>query len=157
MTGCASNIKDGVTLLEEGKYEEAIETFSEEIEEGKHLAEAYRGAGIAYFEQNEYQKAKEYLLCALDEGAEESATLNSLLAACCMQSEEYDAALDYYEKANQNKDCSESLKKENMLHIITLYEKMGDWDQAKEKLNAFQEAYPDDERAEKEAVFLETR
>lgn len=157
MMGCASNIKDGVALLEEGKYEAAAEVFLEEIEEGKNLEEAYRGAGIAYFEQKEYKKAKEYLLFAMDEGAEETATLNSLLGACCLNLEEYTTSLEYYEKANASRDCSEELKQENALQMIILCEKMGDWDQAKEKMKAYQAAYPEDQSVEKEAEFLETR
>ena len=35
MMGCAANIEDGITYLEEEKYEEAIECFEKEIAEKK--------------------------------------------------------------------------------------------------------------------------
>ncbi|MEI3218996.1 MAG: tetratricopeptide repeat protein [Lachnoclostridium sp.] len=44
-----------------------------------------------------------------------------------------------------------------MFNEIAAYEKMGDYETAKEKLREYTEKYPDDENAAKEAEFLETR
>ena len=57
LTGCAGNIKDGISLLEEGKYEKAIEVFQEDVKKGRNLDEAYRGLGIAHFELKDYESA----------------------------------------------------------------------------------------------------
>jgi len=40
---------------------------------------------------------------------------------------------------------------------IIAYEKLHDWSSAKAKISAYVEKYPDDEKAKKEAEFLETR
>ena len=40
---------------------------------------------------------------------------------------------------------------------VVSYEKLGDWDNAKEKVSEYNEQYPGDSKAEKEAEFLETR
>ena len=58
LTGCmgTNHLKEGVSYLEEKKYEEAKASFQEEIEKEKHLDEAYRGMGIACFELDVYKR-----------------------------------------------------------------------------------------------------
>lgn len=53
LTGCVGNIKDGVLLLEDAKYEDAIAIFEQDIKKERNLDEAYRGIGIACFELGE--------------------------------------------------------------------------------------------------------
>ena len=55
--GCTMNTKEGAAFLEEGKFAEAITCFEKDIAEEKHLEEAYRGMGIAYFQLGEYAEA----------------------------------------------------------------------------------------------------
>ena len=50
LTGCSGNIKDGVAMLQDGKYEEAMQVFEKHIQKERNLDEAYRGYGIACFE-----------------------------------------------------------------------------------------------------------
>ena len=54
-------------------------------------------------------------------------------------------------------DCSDIMKREMLFNTVVSYEKLGDWDNAKEKVSEYNEQYPGDSKAEKEAEFLETR
>ena len=48
-------------------------------------------------------------------------------------------------------------KRSRLLNTVVSYEKLGDWDNAKEKVSEYNEQYSGDSKAEKEAEFLETR
>ena len=157
LTGCTSNVKDGVASLEAGNYEKAKALFEQEIEREKNLDEAYRGLGISCFELEEYEKALEAFELALENESEETATLFSMMGACYMETEEYEKALDVYTKALSMKDITDDIKQEVQYNLIAVYENMADWDAAKKQMKDYQKAYPDDERIEKEADFLETR
>ena len=157
LTGCVGNIKDGVKLLEAGKYEEAKEVFQEDIEKKKNLDEAYHGMGIACFELGEYEKAGEAFELALENKAKETAEICSFLGACYIEAEEYKKALDIYEKALADEKLTDELEQEIQYNLIAVYEHMGNWDAAKKQMEKYTKAYPDDERVEKEADFLETR
>lgn len=156
-TGCAGNIKDGVALLEEGKYEEAAEAFQKDVEKERNLDEAYRGLGIAYFELEDYEAAVEAFELALKHETEETATFCSFLGASYLEVGECDLALDAYENALAKEDLTEELEQEIQFNLIAVYENMGNWDAAKKQMDKYVEKYPDDTRVEKEAEFLETR
>lgn len=157
VTGCAANVKDGMAFLEEGKYSHALEMFEKDIEKGRNLEEAYRGKGIACFELEEYGVAAESFRLALENEAEETATICCLLGACYMEMEEYERALDAYENALLKEDITEELRQEAEFNLIAAYEYMGNWEAAKKQMEKYVESYPDDTRIEKEAEFLETR
>lgn len=157
MTGCASNIKEGVEFLEEGRYEDAIKVFQEDIEEGKHLGEANRGIAIACYELGNYKEAVEYFKEALANETEETASIYHLMGTCCMQYEDYENALSYFEKALLMEDCTEEMSREMLFNKVVAYEKMMDWKSAKIALESYLQLYSEDEMAIKELEFLETR
>lgn len=156
-TGCTNNVKSGVEALEAGNYEEAKSAFGQEIEKGKHLDEAYRGLGIACFELEEYEDALEAFELAVENEAEGTAVLYSMMGACYMEAGEYEKALDVYTKALSMEDITDEIKQEVQYNLIAVYENMADWDAAKEQMESYKKAYPEDDRIEKEADFLETR
>lgn len=157
LTGCAGNVKSGVALLEEKKYEEAVTAFQKDIEKGRNLGEAYRGLGIAHFELQEYEAATEAFEAALENETKETAVIFGFLGACYLELEEYNRALDVYEKALDQDDLTAELEQEIQYNLIALYEKKGDWKAAKKQMEKYIKNYPDDARVEKEAEFLETR
>lgn len=157
LTGCAKNIENGVLLLEEEKYEEAIRVFQKDIEKGKHLDEAYRGMGLAHFEMEEYKEAAKALESALKNGAKKGATLYGVLGACYMEQGLYEKTADTYKKALKQEDITDELKQEIEYNLIGVYEKLYDWDNAKKQAEKYAEDYPDDAKADKEVQFLETR
>ena len=155
--GCGSNIRDGVAYLEEGKYEEAIAAFEAQVTEEKQLDEAYRGIAIANFELENYKECVAYFEKALENEAEQTASMYYLMATSCMQYEDYENAVKNYDLVLGMEDCSEEMKKEVLFSRVVAYEKMLDWDSAREAVNEYLQLYPDDEQAAKEAGFLETR
>ncbi len=157
LSGCANNVKDGVASLEAGNYEKAKAFFEQEIEREKNLDEAYRGLGISCFELKEYEQALAAFELALKNETEETATLFSMMGACYIEVEEYEKALDVYKKALSMKDITDDIKQEVQYNLIAVYENMADWDKAKKQMKDYKKDYPEDERIEKEADFLETR
>ena len=157
LAGCASNIQDGITYLEEENYEAAIECFEKDITEKKNLGEAYRGKAIALYELEDYYGAVDSFENALANKEEPTATLYNLMAASYLRVDEYEAALDSYADALEMEDCTEEMKQEILFNEIAIYQKLGDWDKVKEKVSAYVENYPDDERMDKTVEFLETR
>lgn len=157
LNGCSSNIRDGVALLEDGKYEEAISVFQLEVAEEKNLDEANRGMAIAYYELENYTEAVNYFSEALTQGAEETASLHQLMATSYMQMEDYENAVAHYDLVLGMEDCTEEMKQEALFNRVVAFEKMSDWDSAREAVQTYLEIYPDDERAIKESDFLKTR
>lgn len=157
LTGCGSNASKGVSLLEEGKYEEAVEKFQADIEKEKNLDDAYRGMGIAYYEMGNYEEAVQYFEEALANETEETASIYHLMGTSCMLSEDYENTIVYYEKALKMEDCTDEMKQEMMRNKIVAYEKMLEWDSARNAAAEYLESYPDDEAVQKEAEFLKTR
>jgi len=159
LTGCmgTNHLKEGISCLEEKKYEEAKASFQEEIDKEKNLGEAYRGIGIAYFELKEFDKAIDSFEAAIDNGAEKTGTLYNFLGISNMRVEKYEEAVKAFEKGISSEDSSDNMKQEMLFNAVVSYEKLGDWEKAREKLNEYMELYPGDVKAEKEAEFLETR
>lgn len=157
MSGCGSNASKGISLLEDGKYDEAIGKFQEDIDAGKNLDDANRGMALAYYELGSYMEAVYYFEEALANDTEETASLYHLMGTCCFQYEDYENTIAYFDKALAMEDCTEDMKKEMMFNKIAACEKLGDWEAAETAVLEYLESYPDDERAIKEAEFLETR
>ena len=157
MTGCSSNIKDGVSYLEEGNYDKAITAFQFAINEEKNIGEANRGMALAYYELGNYEEAVECFKSALENESEETASLYHLMGSSYMQLEDYENAITYFEKALLFEDCTDEMRKEMMYNKVVAYEKMMDWDSAKIAVDNYLNSYPDDEMAIKESEFLETR
>ena len=157
VTGCSSNIKDGVSYLEEGKYEEAIVAFEAELAEEKNQGEAHHGLVLANYEVGDFVEALEHLEAALAQGVEETVALHHIAATCYMQNGEYEIAIMHYDKALEMEDCTDAERKEMMFNRIVAYEKNGDWEGAKSAADKYLNLYPDDEQVKKEMEFLETR
>ena len=136
LAGCGQNVyKKGVDSLENKDYAAAQENYEQE---------KYKDA-LAAFEN------------AVSAGTKETGTICNMMAVCKMQTENYEDAISYYEKALDHSDCSDDMKQEIQFNVIVCYEKLEDWDNAKAKLEDYVTAYPDDEKAAKEAEFLKTR
>jgi tetratricopeptide (TPR) repeat protein len=157
LVGCTNNVTEGVVLLEAEKYEEAKEMFQKDIEREKRLDEAYHGKGIACFELGEYEEAANAFLKALEHGEKETPSIYGFVGACYMEMGEYEKALDTYEKALSMEKITEELKQEIEFNKIAAYEYLGNWEAAKKQMDKYVKAYPNDDRVEKEADFLETR
>jgi len=74
---------------------------------------------------------------------------------CQIINGDYDGAMKNVEGAISN--AGESEKKALRFEEIVVLEKTGNYDSAREKMNQYLADYPDDERAQRENVFLQTR
>lgn len=176
IVSCSSNhVKDGTELLEQGEFQKAVTAFEQAAEkaekEGERAPEAYRGIGMAYFAQEDYEGARENLQKALDEGGMETPAIYNLIGVCSMKLEDYDSALAAFElgtglpesivvsegtKEEQTADYSEVIQ-EMKFNRVVCYEKKLDWENAKAAIAEYSSQYPDDAAARKEAEFLSTR
>lgn len=157
LTGCTSVVQEGKTLLEQGKYAEAQAEFQESIDKNRDLAEAYRGLGLCYWEQQDYEKASEAFGRALENGTKKTATLYNLLGLCELNLENPEKAIYYFEEGQELPDGGEELLREMAFNTVVAYEQIGDFATAREKLETYVAANPDDERAVKELEFLNTQ
>lgn len=176
IVSCSSNpVKDGTELLEQGDFQKAVTTFeqaAEEVEkEGESASEAYRGLGMAYYAQEDYEGARTNLQKALEEGGLETPVIYNLIGVCSMKLGDYDGALTAFEqgtslpesvvisegtKEEQTADYSEVIQ-EMKFNRVVCYEKKLDWENAKAAMTEYSSQYPDDTAAQKEAEFLSTR
>lgn len=157
LAGCGNAVKEGTALLEEGKMDEAQEKFETSIEKEKDLGEAYRGLGICYWEKSDYTKAMAAFEKALDNGAEQMATLYNMLGICALKTNNAEKAVSYFVKGQEQSDAEGELLQEMAFNEIAGYEQLGKYSEAKQKLELYVSAYPDDETAAKELEFLNTQ
>ncbi|MCI8639043.1 MAG: tetratricopeptide repeat protein [Coprococcus sp.] len=157
--GCKKEDKvaDGAALLGQGQYTEAQEKFQEAVDEGENLGEAYRGIGLCLWEQEDYEGAAVSFGAALDNGAEETATIYNLLGICEMKLGRAERAAYYFGNGRVFPDAEMELLKEMAFNEIAAYEEMGDYLTARDKLEEYVQKYPDDARAAKELDFLKTQ
>lgn len=157
LTGCVNVMEEGSELLAGKDYEGAKAKFQESIEKSRDLAESYRGLGLCYWEQQDYEKAADAFGRALDNGAKKTATLYNLLGICEMKLENPEKAVYYFENGQELPDGDAALIQEMAFNTAAAYEQLGDYVTAREKLALYVSAYPDDARAQKELEFLNTQ
>ena len=143
--------------LENGQYEEAIEQFEEAIEKEVNVGDAYRGIGIAKWEQEDFEGARDAFESALENNAQKTGTIYNFIGICELKLEDPDSAINYFRLGLGQEDISEELKQEMQYNVIVAYEQAEDWESAKVKLKEYLNDYPDDQNAQKELEFLETR
>lgn len=158
LSGCqATALENGTQQLQQKNYQEAALTFQKAQNKSTMKAEAYKGEGIAQFELKEYKKAEKALKQALKEGVTKTASLYNMLGISQMEQEKYEDAQQSFETGLKVDGISEALKQEMSKNEIVALEKQNRFAEAKEKLNAYAAAYPEDAEAQKEAAFLETQ
>ena len=108
--------------------------------------------GVESLENKDYAAAQENFQKAVEDKKNVADSYRGLGIAYYEQ-EKYKDALAAFENAV----CSDDMKQEIQFNVIVCYEKLEDWDNAKAKLEDYVTAYPDDEKAAKEAEFLKTR
>lgn len=168
LTGCEKTnyIEEGTTQLEAQQYEEAVASFEKSLEEKEDIAEAYRGLGMAYFEQQDYEKSRDAFQKVLDNEGEATPTLYNFMGICSMQLNDEAKALEAFQKGIDLAESTEGKKEttdyteavqEMKFNQIVCYENQADWENAKAKAEEYIAEYPDDKAAQKEAEFLRTR
>lgn len=145
-----SETQKGMMYYFMGEYEEARQILEKEKNGGK---QAVTYLGMTYEKLGDYNYAcslySNYLL------TEEDASLYNQLGLCKMQMEDYEAALEAFQKGMEveNCPCMQSLK----FNEIVAYEYLGEFGKAKSLMDSYLLTYPDDEEAKREQGFLQTR
>lgn len=107
LTGCrgtdnqeTSSVVLGMNALQEQAYESAIEYFNGSIAEEKELEQAYRGLGMAYMSQGEYEQAKDAFIKALQSASggvgKLEIDISCYLASAYYHLQDYENALETY-------------------------------------------------------------
>lgn len=157
LAGCSNPSEKGTEYLENGQYEEAVKEFEKAVEDNKNVGDAYRGIGIAKWELEDYEGAREAFVKALENDAEKTGTIYNFIGCCDMKLDNPSSALNYFNLGIDFEGNSEELNQEMRFNMIAAYEQAGDWESAMTKLEEYLEDYPDDADAQKEMEFLKTR
>ena len=113
--------------------------------------EAVPMLGDVYFKARDISSAKSLYNKVISGGGDAAMAYNGL-AMCALEEENYESALVYIELGL---GCGDSKAEKSLLfNEIVAYEKMLDFETAKEKAEAYLEKYPSDEEMENEMRFL---
>lgn len=178
---------DIYSALKDNGYEsEGAEYLNSAMEEGDKKMSSY-DKGRIYFYQGNYTYARNYLEQARSDGnrTEEvilllgqsyealndrayaltlyseyvaehpSASIYNQMGLCYAAMEDYENSLLSFEKGLSVE--GNAYRQELSYNRIVAYEKLGDFESAKKYMTEYLKAYPDDERAQREYEFLQTR
>lgn len=146
-----SNFDKGRLHFYLGEYDEALKYFDAATRSTG--GEAYLYLGKCYEELGEYNSAASVYLNFLE--TQKDAKLYNQLGLCRMEMGKYEEALDAIQKGLAMQDGS--MMQSLMLNEITAYEYLGEFEQAKLKMESYLSEYPYDEMALREYSFLQTR
>ena len=113
LTGCSGGtdyVSEGTAHLQEHQYEEAVGSFEKAIRlseeaagsskkeetENIDVAEAYRGLGMARYELQDYEKARDAFQKVLDHDGKATAVLYNFIGVCSMHLNDPQGALDAF-------------------------------------------------------------
>lgn len=142
----------GIIALRQGNTEEALQNLTEALNEGDD--ESSLELGKVYMEQGDTQKASQMFNAYLEKHKEDTEVLNQL-GCMAVDDGDYDTAIAYFEQGLSAENTAN--KQELLKNIIAAYERKGDFQTAKAKMEEYLQNYPDDETAQREDVFLQTR
>ncbi len=135
-----------------GDTEQAKSSFARAIDLGN--ADAVPMLGNLYLENGEIQAARTMYQTYLDEAGRPAIAYNGL-ALCDLADQDYDAALSNISKGLEEEDAD--VRESLLLNEIAAYEYKLDFQTAKTKMAAFLEEYPENEKAVRENIFLQSR
>lgn len=179
LSGCErsmSYLKEGTTALKNKNYAAATDCFKNAVKKEKaytpanneekkiqsaNIKEAYKGLGMTYFEQKEYEKSlNTYLEMEKYEGNISAVTYRNM-AICAKELDNREDAILYCNKGIEalNKDSKDAAEACKDLYIIPLkmYEDDLNFKEALKYAQGYSELFPDDAYILKEIDFLTTR
>ncbi len=135
------------------EYDQALSELNESFADG--FQEAYYYIGEIYRIKKDYPKAIYYYENYIKGGSLQSPKAYNQIAVCEMKVGDYETALNYLEKGFAFHYAG--MQKTLLRNEIITYERLGNYQKAKEKTEEFLSLYPKDEEALKEAAFIDTR
>ena len=136
----------------QGYYENARRELDSAINQGDEKALLYLAQ--VYMAQDDVKQAQPLYESYIEKNSADVLALNRL-GEIQMEAGEYEQALTFFQ--NALKADAEGHQQQLRRNEIIAYEKMLDFATAKEKMEAYQQDYPEDEEAQREYVFLQTR
>lgn len=147
-----NNIYRGRIYCFLGQYENALTELTKAAEAGSPEADLY--IAQVYDAQGDTENAKIYYQAYADSGNTDSETLNALGEIALAKGEYAEALSCFHEALNQEKVSN---KKELLQNLIIAYEYTGDFSAAWSVMVEYADAYPLDEKMQREYIFLENR
>ncbi|MDE7313866.1 MAG: tetratricopeptide repeat protein [Eubacterium sp.] len=135
-----------------GDYEKAAEELNAALEKKAAAANLYLGR--VYQAQGQNEEARSYYEAYLEENPNDSNVLYEL-GQISFKEENYEQAVSWFEEGMACKNVIN--KRELWAGKIACLEYMGNFEAAKQEMQAYLESYPNDGAAQREYVFLKTR
>ena len=152
-------LTDVILLFEQSKQEAITESSYAEAEQV--IANAWRGIGYAQFLKGEFGLAEEALEAALEYRVTPTPILYNLLGIIAMKQTNFSLAVERFTEGLQLPSIEQSeyqlTKQEMMFNLIVCYERLLDWQAARDAASSYLELFPDDEVVRREYEFLITR
>ena len=148
-----SSYDKGRIYFYQGNYTYARNYLEQARSEGNRTEEVLLLLGQSYEELND----RAYALTLYGEyvASNPSAAIYNQMGLCYAAMEEYENALSSFEKGLNVE--GNAYKQELSYNRIVTYENLGDFESAKKYMKEYLGVYPDDERAQREYEFLQTR
>ena len=135
-----------------GENDKAI-TILEEI--AKDEPESYYYLFLVYDAMENSEKALENMNIFMEKESNPDSYMLYAMGDSLLKKDRYENAAEYFLKALDLEKVPN--KQEIMRKLVLTYEKAKDFTSAKEVMEQYVEAYPEDEEALREYIFLETR
>ncbi len=142
----------GHIYLIRGDYENARKELDQAINKGDTKALLYLAQ--VYDAQGKAKKAQPLYENYLKKNGSDAATLTAM-GDSQLEAENYQKALEFFQQA-LNSEIPEN-ERHLRRHVILGYVNLSDFATAKQKMAEYLEDYPDDEKAQRENMFLQTR
>lgn len=137
----------------QGLFDQAFPELSESFANG--FIDAYFYIGEIYTNKKDYSTAKYYYEKYIEEGGINTPEVYNQVASCLIKMGDYEQALPYLETGigYADKDSMRVLLKNEVI----VYEKLGDFEKAMAKIESYISAYPNDDAARREKIFVISR
>ena len=142
----------GLIYMYMGNYEQADASFNTALE--KDYVQANFGKAQNFMIQELYDDAISSFEAFFAQVSDNALAYNQY-GMCLLETGAYEAAAEAFAQGIALNDRTVDMQLR--FNEVNAYEKLGQWDQAYEKLQAYIEKYPEDTAAQKELAFLATR
>lgn len=143
----------GLIYYYQGNLDESLIQLEDSYSKG--FKEAYYYIGEVYREKKDYQKAAYYYEAYVQEDNVKNPVAYNQLAYVLIKLDDFSNAIKYIEEGlNMGQAGTRRILLKNE---IIAYEGIGEFDTALDKMKTYLSSYPEDEEAQRENLFLETR
>ena len=164
LVGCTREptyIEKAAQYLDQRQYDEAVKYSELAIANGEEIALAWRTIGLIRFRELKFQESSEALLQALENGGEKTPIIFYMLGVSALRAENLEEAIGFFDtglamETPDREEYSEVIRSMK-INRIAAYQWLYDWNMARKLMGEYILLYPDDEAAQREFAFLETR